>query len=573
MEYKSQNVVCQNCKIQFTIDPEDFNFYEKIKVPPPTFCPECRFQRRMVWRNERTFYKRDCDLCKKKIISMFPAETTFPVYCKDCWYGDGWEATDFGRDYDFSKTFFEQFRDLSLVVPRLALWQRSLINSPYTNFSGESKNVYLSVSVVVGSENVFYSRSVDKSSNIFDSLNVRDSDSCYQNIDAEKNYNCFYATLSKNCVDSYFIYDCSNCSDCFMCSNLRNKKYHIRNKQYSEEEYQKEKEKFGFESRKKHEELIKEFEKLTKNAIHKYATILKSLNSTGNNLSNVKNCKYCFDTYNTENMKYGYRCFYMKDSMDLFFSASSELLYEYTSGSLHDFNVKFSYSALDQVQNAEYAESCISSSDLFGCSGIKNKQCVILNKVYSKEKYDELIAKIKKQMEDMPYIDKKGRIYKYGEFFPIEIGPYAYNETAAQDYFPLNKERAKEEGYGWKESEVKDYKITLEADKIPDNIKDIEENILNEVLGCSHNEKCSHQCMKAFRLTKDEFSFYKKHNIPVPNKCSNCRYYERFNKMLPTNLWHRKCMKEGCNNEFETSYAPERPETVYCEECYNKEVY
>lgn len=37
MEYKSETKICQNCKKDFTIDPEDFKFYEKIKVPSPTF--------------------------------------------------------------------------------------------------------------------------------------------------------------------------------------------------------------------------------------------------------------------------------------------------------------------------------------------------------------------------------------------------------------------------------------------------------------------------------------------------------------------------------------------------------
>ena len=32
METKSEKRICQNCKKEFTIDPEDFNFYEKIKV-------------------------------------------------------------------------------------------------------------------------------------------------------------------------------------------------------------------------------------------------------------------------------------------------------------------------------------------------------------------------------------------------------------------------------------------------------------------------------------------------------------------------------------------------------------
>jgi hypothetical protein len=46
-------------------------------------------------------------------------------------------------------------------------------------------------------------------------------------------------------------------------------------------------------------------------------------------------------------------------------------------------------------------------------------------------------------------------------------------------------------------------------------------------------------------------------------------------------LWHRFCMcekgnhehKGSCKNEFETSYSPERQEIVYCEKCYQKEVY
>jgi RNA polymerase subunit RPABC4/transcription elongation factor Spt4 len=33
---------CQNCKKDFNIEPDDFSFYEKMKVPVPTWCPECR---------------------------------------------------------------------------------------------------------------------------------------------------------------------------------------------------------------------------------------------------------------------------------------------------------------------------------------------------------------------------------------------------------------------------------------------------------------------------------------------------------------------------------------------------
>ena len=48
----------------------------------------------------------------------------------------------------------------------------------------------------------------------------------------------------------------------------------------------------------------------------------------------------------------------------------------------------------------------------------------------------------------------------------------------------------------------------------------------------------------------------------------------------PMKLWHRTCMCDKnhlnhtgkCTNEFETSYSPDRPEIIYCEQCYQQEV-
>ncbi|KKT90642.1 MAG: hypothetical protein UW91_C0052G0013 [Parcubacteria group bacterium GW2011_GWF2_45_11] len=103
---RPETKTCQNCKSGFTIEPEDFAFYEKIHVPPPTFCPDCRLQLRLLFRNERTFYKRKCDLCGKNMISSYAPEYTYPVYCQKCWWSDKWDPYQYGREYDFSKPFF-----------------------------------------------------------------------------------------------------------------------------------------------------------------------------------------------------------------------------------------------------------------------------------------------------------------------------------------------------------------------------------------------------------------------------------------------------------------------------------
>ena len=203
----------------------------------------------------------------------------------------------------------------------------------------------------------------------------------------------------------------------------------------------------------------------------------------------------------------------------------------------------------------------------------KEKENAIFNKVYPKEEYIKLKEEIIKQMNKTPYIDKAGRIYKYGEFFPIEISPWAYNETVAQEISPLTEIEAKKNGYEWREQTVKNFEITIPTEKIPDTIDEVSEEILKEVLGCKHKGDCDHQCNTAFRLANYELAFYKKNKIPLPILCPNCRYYERLSQLPALKLWHRKCMKEGCQNEFETSYAPDRPEIVYCERCYQQEVY
>src|SRR3989344_4931716 len=106
----SETKTCQNCKTSFIIEPDDFAFYEKIKVPPPTWCPECRNIRRMAWREDHTLYRDTCKLCGKSIISVYAPDGPFIVYCRSCWNSDKWDPLQYGREYDFSRPFFKQYR-------------------------------------------------------------------------------------------------------------------------------------------------------------------------------------------------------------------------------------------------------------------------------------------------------------------------------------------------------------------------------------------------------------------------------------------------------------------------------
>jgi len=101
----------------------------------------------------------------------------------------------------------------------------------------------------------------------------------------------------------------------------------------------------------------------------------------------------------------------------------------------------------------------------------------------------------------------------------------------------------------------------------------VQDDITTKVIECAHKGTCNQQCTEAFKIIPEELQFYKRMNLPLPHLCPNCRHYERLSQRNPLKLWHRHCMKSGCTNEFETSYSPDRPEIVYCEKCYQQEVY
>jgi hypothetical protein len=105
---------------------------------------------------------------------------------------------------------------------------------------------------------------------------------------------------------------------------------------------------------------------------------------------------------------------------------------------------------------------------------------------------------------------------------------------------------------------------TLKAKELPGNITDVTDDILQQAIICEVS-------WKPFRIIKQELDFYRKYNLPLPHKHPDVRHIERFNLRNPRKLWDRKCDK--CGVEMKTTYSPERPEIVYCEKCYNKEIY
>jgi hypothetical protein len=378
---------------------------------------------------------------------------------------------------------------------------------------------------------------------------------------------------------------------------LRNKSYCFFNEQLNKEEYNKKVAEYGLNTREGVERATNDAHDFWNKFPNKNHQGIKNYDCDGSYVSNSKNVHESFLVRECENIKYSQ---YLqetpgcKDCYDYsIWGDGAELVYEAVSSGSGIQNVKFALLTQENVHDTEYTINCTNGShNLFGCVGLRKYEYCILNKQYTKEEYEILVEKIKQHMVDMPYIDKEGRVYKYGEYFPVEMSPWAYNETLAHEYFPLTKEEAVAQGYRWRDQEAKNYVPTMSAENIPTEIQNVPDTITSEIIECAHYGNCNQNCTKAFKVTIDELSFYKKVGIPLPTLCPACRTMERLNFRLPIKLYDRKCMCAGandatgqytnavahehndkpCGETFKTGFSLEGQAIVYCEKCYQQEV-
>src|SRR3989344_2165183 len=397
MDAQTKN--CRNCEGNFTIEPDDFGFYEKMGVLPPKICPDCRSQLRLVFRNERFLYKRNCDNCRKSTISMFSANKTYPVWCHECWRSDDLKGLDYGIGHDPRKSFFEQFNELWQKVPKPALVHMNSINSEYVNHTADTKNCYM-IMESSNNEDCINCYWIQLSKDLTDCSYTNKVELSYEVDDC---YDCHSLLWSKgchSCLNSAFLLDCRGCTNCLGCINLRGQQYNIFNKPYSKEEYEKKLKSFRLDTASGVENFKKEFANFIKDKPRKFAEITNAVSSTGNYMINVKNNRSCFHSYDAEDNAYCVHAWRgAKDCMDCNTAGrTAELIYNTLNTGLEASSVICS-SYCWESNFMQYCLNCPNSNNCFGCTGLIKGSYCILNKQYSKEEYKKLRAEIIDKMK------------------------------------------------------------------------------------------------------------------------------------------------------------------------------
>jgi hypothetical protein len=516
-----------------------------------------------MWRNGRILFRRTDAASGKEIFSGFPEGVNCKVFDLDYWKSDSWDALEFGREYDFGRPFFEQYRELLYAVPWPSKSVQRMVNSDYCDQAGDFKNSYLCFNGDRMEDSAYTTQCTDGKF-CFDCSLCNENELCYECVSVNGSYKTAFSQDCENCMEVWFSKNCIGCSNCFGCVNLRDKSYYFFNEKCAREEYEKKVLAMDVTSHDGLQKVTQKAENFFLGFPHKYYHGFRTVQSDGDYLRNVKNVKSSYFADDAQDSKFLYNVYLsIKDSYDYgpWGNASSQMYECLTCGEQCN-QEKFCFESWPACRAIECCCFCRSCSDCFGCVSLKKKQYCILNKQYTKEEYETMVPKIKKHMDKMPYIDKKGRVYKYGEFLPEEFSPFAYNETVLQDMLPLTKEVAVAEGYAWRDTSAREFITTKSAADLPQDISEVDDSIIKEVIQCK-------DCKRAYRIIVSELQFLRRMKLPAPRICVSCRQARRAALINPPQYYDRQCAK--CGEEIKTSYAPERPEIVYCESCYQQE--
>jgi len=540
---------------QFAIFQSDFDFLEKVSpvfggkkylIPLPTLCPEERQRRRQCRRNERKLYKRKCDASGEMIISMYRPDSDYVIYEVSQRRSDFWNAKDFAIDYRPWIDCLSTLQQLSRVVPKMhmsvaSMWE----NASYNNQATSLSRCYL-LSNSANCEDCYYGNTIWDSHDIYDSLVIHHCQSCYNCIDASNCHSCFHCVDVADCYDCIECDGCQNCQHCVGCYNLQHKSYCISNKQYTKEEYEKAKQQY----------LWKKDDWLIKPSSHQFHTT----QSYGWYIQHSHDVTFCHDITKSKNCKYVSDGIEFSSCMDVdYFWMQLAMSYEWSIIGINGHKLLFCFDCWQDVSDLIYCMYCVKSSHCFGCVWMRNASYCIFNKQYTKERYEELVAILIEQMKE------RGQ---WWEFLPPSLSPFGYNETTAQEYYPLMPEQALSL---WYKRQNKNY-----DPQIPANIETLNKETIKS-FDIKNNDEILHKILiceesaRPFRIIKQELDFYRRFDLPLPTMHPDIRHKKRLQQRAWRQLHVRNCDATG--EKMISVYPPSSSYTIYSESAYQQSLF
>ena len=517
-------------------------------------------RRRLAFRNERKLYRRNCSLTGDRIISQYPEKVAFPVIKYTEWHGDRYDPLCYGREIDWQRPLMEQFAELQRDVPRFSVIHQGMMdNSEYCQAASNNRNCYLIFSSNF-SEDCMHSIGIQNCADVVDSYNVLQSTLCYECKDCYSCYSLSYASNCFECRDSSFLENCRNCINCLFCVDLVSGTHCLWNEPVGPERIQEERQRVSRLSRQEFAAQMREYLAWSLQYPRKYTIEKQTEDCVGNYLSNAKNCYLAFECIELESCSYVDRFSHSSNCMDIsYWGRNVEWAYYCQGVGYNSSNLRFCNLCFDSCFDLTYCDHCIFSKNCILSVGLKRNQFCIFNLCYSQAEYERLLPRIINRLREEDI---------WGDLFPIKYSTYAYNDTVAMDYFPINATQAAQLGARITDNALVTQssggKKLLESENIPLRWEGTPEELSALALTCE-------QTGKLFSIVGPELAFYRKMNLPLPVIHPEERHARRISERLPRNLWERQC--DRCKAILQTSFHRERPEIIYCTACYEHYLY
>lgn len=553
------NKQCVKCQAEFEVTDGDMEFYDKVSpvfngvkqlIPPPTHCPNCRLQRRLVHRNQIYINHRVMSNSGEMAFSVWPEDTSFDVYDNDYYYGEEFDGLQYGQKFNADTPVFRVLQTLSDTVPRPGRAILNNENSDYCNNGDDLKDCYLLFGAV-DAQNCMSCELCWHVKDLLECTMTYDSELCYDCIQCSNCYGVQSSTLSQNCQDSYFLMNCRNCKNCFGCVNLRHQEYCMFNEQLTQEEYERRLAGLELSSYNQRQIIAQKCEDFFKQHPRPHTSNINTEDVSGNFIENSKSVEQSFIIRNCENVKYGYYLVEgVKDVMDFsLIGKDTELVYESIVCGINSQRLLFCVSCWEGCNNLLYCNYCFKCQDCFGCVGLSNKQYCIFNQQYTEAEYNKLVPKIIEYMQ---------QTREWGELVPMTTAGMPYNQTLAQRFFPITKIQAEAQGLTWLERDA----LSVDKQTIDDYVDTYPEGADALTLRCEDTDRI-------FRLTNTEITHYKKFHAPLPRKTYVNRMQTRFIKVGTLTLYERTCAKTG--KPITTTIPPDSGWIVWDKDVYEQE--
>ena len=562
---------------------------KKYQISLPQLSPEARQIKRLIWRNERKFYKF-VDSKGVSGISTISDQMWLRVMSQTDFYE--YDHLQYGIDY--SNDFFADLWTLFKHMPYPSKLGNNMENSEYCNQETDDKNCYLNAWGHKNENSLYTTYSLSGLWTV-DNYRAMHCEDAYESIDIHTSQRIFFSQQIENSYNIWFSYDLKSCQNVLFGFGLNNANYVYKNKTLSKGE--REKIYYTYKERVASYTwllaVLEEYQEWVKDFPLKGIIAVNTENSIGgNDLINIKNALCCTRGEESQDIAYANLFAGVSDTMDVESVGRAQKNYNLAS-SIKTSDCIVGSHIFENVQNGYYTYASRNSSYIMACMGLDHKQYCFLNKQYDKDQWEKCTIMSIEELQSKE---------RFWEFFEPQDSPFPYNDSVAMDYYPIHKVCiAWQEtiinlhGRGtvtvdnpekfisdatidlWWEEKIqikrrtKEQEIniqsgiqTIKAQDLPNNIGDVTDDILKKAIICETSGR-------PFRIVWLELEFYRKHGLPLPRKHYDVRHEERLSKRPWRDMYLRHC--DACGKEMLSAYASDSWSKIYCEFCYNKEIY